>query len=59
MTAMTLKARDVMTRKVLTVSPDTPVRSLARFLVDHRISGLGPDGYREALEWLREATASA
>ncbi len=38
MTAMTLKARDVMTRKVLTVSPDTPVRALARFLVDHRIS---------------------
>ena len=38
MTATTLKARDVMTRKVLSVSPDTPVRALARFLVDHRIS---------------------
>ena len=34
----TLKARDVMTRKVLTVSPETPVRALATFLIDHRIS---------------------
>lgn len=34
----TLKARDVMTRKVLTVGPDVPVRKLAEFLIDHRIS---------------------
>ncbi|MBL8697849.1 MAG: CBS domain-containing protein [Alphaproteobacteria bacterium] len=34
----TLKARDVMTRKVLTIGPDVPVRKLAEFLIDHRIS---------------------
>jgi CBS domain-containing protein len=39
MTTM-LKARDVMTRKVLSVSPETPVRTLATFLIDHRISAV-------------------
>lgn len=39
MTTM-LKARDVMTRKVLSISPDTPVRALATFLIDHRISAV-------------------
>ncbi len=27
-------------------------------VMDHRISGKGPDGYREALDWLHEAIAS-
>jgi len=36
----TLKARDVMTRKVLSVSPETPVRTLAAFLVEHRVSAV-------------------
>ena len=36
----TLKARDVMTRKVLSISPETPVRTLATFLIDHRISAV-------------------
>jgi len=35
-----LKARDVMTRKVLSISPETPVRTLASFLIDHRISAV-------------------
>ena len=35
-----LKARDVMTRKVLTISPDSPVRAVAEFLIDHRISAV-------------------
>jgi CBS domain-containing protein len=35
-----LKARDVMTRKVLSISPETPVRTLAAFLIDHRISAV-------------------
>jgi hypothetical protein len=26
-------------------------------VVDHRISGHGPDGYREALDWLQTAIA--
>lgn len=33
--------------------------SVVADVVDHRISGLGPDGYGAALDWLREATASA
>jgi CBS domain-containing protein len=43
----TLKARDVMSRKVLSVSPETPVRTLAAFLVEHRVSAVpvvGADG---------------
>lgn len=42
-----LTAQDIMTRKVLTVSPDLEVKAFAKFLVDHRISGApvtGPDG---------------
>jgi len=31
---------DVMTRRVLSVRPDTPLKEVARLLVDHRISGL-------------------
>jgi 3-dehydroquinate dehydratase len=27
-------------------------------VMDHRISGKGPDGYREALDWLHEAIAN-
>ncbi len=32
--------RDVMTRAVLAVKPDTPLKDVARQLIDHRISGL-------------------
>jgi CBS domain-containing protein len=39
MTAMP-KAREIMTHRVLSVSPDTPVRTLATFLIDHRISAV-------------------
>ena len=34
------KARDVMTRKLLTIGPDMPIRDLATFLIDHRISAV-------------------
>lgn len=34
-----LTAKDIMTRKVITVRPDTPVKELARILADKRISG--------------------
>ncbi len=34
-----LKARDVMTREVISVKPSTTVEELARLLVEHRISG--------------------
>ena len=34
------KVRDVMTRKVLTISPDSPIRAVAEFLIDHRISAV-------------------
>lgn len=34
-----LHARDVMTTEVLTVSPDTPVREVAKLLYERRISG--------------------
>lgn len=33
-------ARDVMTKNVATVRPDTPVDAVARILLDHRISGV-------------------
>jgi CBS domain-containing protein len=33
-----MKARDVMTRRVLSVSPDTPVRQVARILLENGIS---------------------
>jgi CBS domain-containing protein len=32
--------RDVMTRSVISVSPDTPLKEVARLLVEHGISGL-------------------
>ena len=32
--------RDVMTRPVLSVRPETPLREVARILVEHRISGV-------------------
>src|SRR5690554_245645 len=35
-----MQARDVMTRKVVSVAPDTPVEEIARTLLDHRISGV-------------------
>jgi 3-dehydroquinate dehydratase II len=31
-------------------------RSVIAEVVDHRILGKGPDGYREALEWLARAS---
>ncbi len=34
-----LTAQDIMTREVITVAPDTPVREVARTLYDHHISG--------------------
>jgi CBS-domain-containing membrane protein len=35
-----MKASDVMTREVVTVSPDAAVRDVAQLMVDHRISGV-------------------
>ncbi|TIO05488.1 CBS domain-containing protein [Mesorhizobium sp.] len=35
-----MKAKDVMTAKVVTVSPDHSVRHAARIMLDHRISGM-------------------
>ncbi len=35
-----MKARDVMTRKVLTVSPETSILEAARIMLQHKISGL-------------------
>jgi CBS domain-containing protein len=35
-----MKIRDLMTRDVVTVGPETPLRDVARILVEHRISGL-------------------
>lgn len=34
-----LQAKDLMTRDVITVSPELPVKDLARLLVKHKISG--------------------
>ncbi len=42
-----MQARDVMTRNVVTVEPDTPVTEIARLLLEKRISGVPvvePDG---------------
>ena len=36
---MVVQAKDVMTRKVLTVKEDMTVEEVAKFLVEHRISG--------------------
>ncbi|MCX7631419.1 MAG: CBS domain-containing protein [Geminicoccaceae bacterium] len=35
-----MQVRDVMTTKVITVRPETPVTEIARLLVEHRISGV-------------------
>ena len=35
-----LKVRDLMTAEVVTVSPTTPIKDVARLLVQHRISGM-------------------
>jgi CBS domain-containing protein len=35
-----MKARDIMTRDVVAAFPDTPVRDVARLMVDHDISGI-------------------
>jgi len=34
-----LKARDIMTRDVITIKPDATVEELARLLIEHKISG--------------------
>ena len=36
---MVVQAKDIMTRKVLTVKEDMTVEKVAKFLVEHRISG--------------------
>jgi CBS domain-containing protein len=35
-----MKARDIMTRNVVTVSPDTPVRDIAALMAEKHISGV-------------------
>ncbi len=35
-----LKAKDIMTRDVITVKPEATIKELARLLTDHRISGV-------------------
>ncbi|NOZ69562.1 MAG: CBS domain-containing protein [Deferribacteres bacterium] len=35
-----LKAKDIMTRDVITVNPEATIKELARLLTDHRISGV-------------------
>lgn len=53
---MTMTVRDVMTRPVFTVGPETPLKRVAELLVEHGISGLpvvGPD--REVLGVISEA----
>ncbi len=35
-----MRARDIMTKAVVSVAPETPVADIARLLVEHRISGL-------------------
>ncbi len=34
-----LKAKDIMTRNVITANPETTIEKLARTLIEHRISG--------------------
>lgn len=34
-----LKAKDIMTREVITVNPETGIEELARILLEHKISG--------------------
>jgi CBS domain-containing protein len=35
-----MKARDVMTVRVITVEPDTSVRDIAKLLIEHKVSGV-------------------
>ena len=35
-----MKASEIMTRGVIAVTPDTPVRDVAKLMVDQRISGV-------------------
>ncbi len=35
-----LKAKDIMTKQVITVAPDTPVKEVAKTLWEHRINGV-------------------
>ena len=35
-----MQAQDVMTTKVVTVRPNTPVREIAKLMIDCRVSGL-------------------
>ncbi len=35
-----MKALDIMTREVVAASPDTPVRDVAKLMIDHHISGV-------------------
>lgn len=35
-----MRVHDVMTTEVLTIGPETPIRDVARILVEHRISGI-------------------
>lgn len=35
-----MRIRDLMTRDVLTIGPEAPIRDVAKILVEHRISGL-------------------
>ncbi len=34
-----MQAKDIMTKKVFTVTADMPIKELAQFLLEHRISG--------------------
>lgn len=43
-----MKAKDIMTREVITVRPDTTVEAIARLLAEHRISGVPVVASREA-----------
>ena len=50
-----MKVQDLMTRSVLTVRPDTPLKDAAALLSEHRISGLPVvDGERRVLGVLSE-----
>lgn len=35
-----LKAKDIMTKKVITVGPDTPIEEAARLIIKYKIGGL-------------------
>lgn len=51
-----LKVENVMTREVVTATPDTPFKELARLLSEHRISGIPiVDGDRKVVGIVTEA----